>query len=166
MFKCTPLGCFSHDLIYFVVGFYSFVLFNKDYAPRFPPKPSRDISLPSYLFLIFTFIFTWSYNVLKYLFMINQKNCYFNLFFFFLHIYVKNKNILTLDCCNDIIVLFFWQAPIQQLADKLSGYFVPFIVVISLLTVVAWLIIGFLDFDIVAKYFPVSYSNSSTVCKR
>uniref|UniRef100_A0A8C2BMM9 Copper-transporting ATPase 2 n=1 Tax=Cyprinus carpio TaxID=7962 RepID=A0A8C2BMM9_CYPCA len=46
------------------------------------------------------------------------------------------------------------KAPIQQLADKLSGYFVPFIVVISMLTVVAWLIIGFLDFEVVAKYFP------------
>ncbi|XP_065149700.1 copper-transporting ATPase 2 [Paramisgurnus dabryanus] len=46
------------------------------------------------------------------------------------------------------------KAPIQQLADKLSGYFVPFIVVISVLTVVAWLIIGFVDFDIVANYFP------------
>uniref|UniRef100_A0A671KPU1 Copper-transporting ATPase 2 n=1 Tax=Sinocyclocheilus anshuiensis TaxID=1608454 RepID=A0A671KPU1_9TELE len=46
------------------------------------------------------------------------------------------------------------KAPIQQLADKLSGYFVPFIVVISVLTVVAWLIIGFLDFEVVAKYFP------------
>ncbi|XP_043098294.1 LOW QUALITY PROTEIN: copper-transporting ATPase 2 [Puntigrus tetrazona] len=46
------------------------------------------------------------------------------------------------------------KAPIQQLADKLSGYFVPFIVVISVLTVVAWLITGFLDFEVVAKYFP------------
>ncbi|XP_056122890.1 copper-transporting ATPase 2 [Rhinichthys klamathensis goyatoka] len=53
------------------------------------------------------------------------------------------------------------KAPIQQLADRLSGYFVPFIVVISLLTVVAWLIIGFLDFDIVAKYFPGYEQNIS-----
>ncbi|KAK7154948.1 hypothetical protein R3I93_009787 [Phoxinus phoxinus] len=53
------------------------------------------------------------------------------------------------------------KAPIQQLADRLSGYFVPFIVIISLLTVVAWLIIGFLDFDIVAKYFPGYEQNIS-----
>ncbi|CAM4621555.1 unnamed protein product [Leuciscus chuanchicus] len=53
------------------------------------------------------------------------------------------------------------KAPIQQLADRLSGYFVPFIMVISLLTVVAWLIIGFLDFDIVAKYFPGYEQNIS-----
>uniref|UniRef100_A0A673BXM8 P-type Cu(+) transporter n=1 Tax=Sphaeramia orbicularis TaxID=375764 RepID=A0A673BXM8_9TELE len=47
------------------------------------------------------------------------------------------------------------KAPIQQYADKISGYFVPFIVGISLLTLVAWIIIGFLDFSLVKEYFPV-----------
>uniref|UniRef100_A0A673BQG3 P-type Cu(+) transporter n=1 Tax=Sphaeramia orbicularis TaxID=375764 RepID=A0A673BQG3_9TELE len=46
------------------------------------------------------------------------------------------------------------KAPIQQYADKISGYFVPFIVGISLLTLVAWIIIGFLDFSLVKEYFP------------
>lgn len=54
--------------------------------------------------------------------------------------------------CPDYVA----QAPIQQFADKLSGYFVPFIVFVSVATLAAWLIIGTLDFDIVAKYFPVS----------
>uniref|UniRef100_A0A5F9DEF2 Copper-transporting ATPase 1 n=1 Tax=Oryctolagus cuniculus TaxID=9986 RepID=A0A5F9DEF2_RABIT len=46
------------------------------------------------------------------------------------------------------------KAPIQQFADKLSGYFVPFIVFVSIATLVVWIIIGFLNFEIVETYFP------------
>lgn len=60
--------------------------------------------------------------------------------------------------CSDCVA----QAPIQQFADKLSGYFVPFIVFVSVATLAAWLIIGTFDFDIVAKYFPVSDGSGST----
>ncbi|KAF4026961.1 hypothetical protein G4228_019108 [Cervus hanglu yarkandensis] len=47
------------------------------------------------------------------------------------------------------------KAPIQQFADKLSGYFVPFIVILSIATLLVWIIIGFLNFEIVETYFPV-----------
>ncbi|XDV36959.1 hypothetical protein PO909_006663 [Leuciscus waleckii] len=46
------------------------------------------------------------------------------------------------------------KAPIQQFADKISSYFVPFIVGISFLTLVVWILIGFVNFPLVEKYFP------------
>jgi Cu+-exporting ATPase len=56
----------------------------------------------------------------------------------------------------NINFVFLFQAPIQAVADKIAGYFVPVVCSLSFLTALAWIIVGYVDVKLIEPNFEVS----------
>lgn len=55
------------------------------------------------------------------------------------------------------------KAPIQKLADTVAGYFVPVIICLSVFTLVIWIIIGYVDIDIISDSRDPEFSDAEVI---
>ena len=80
---------------------------------------------------------------------------------------MMNLNIIFVNIIATIFISIIFlpclQAPIQNLADKIAGVFVPMVCILSTSTLLGWVIAGYVDVSLIDKHYVVRPASSATL---